>query len=114
MFSSEELKLLENKYNLALASVDEIKQINYYPSYPAAISEFMACLVQSPWGDYNYKPEHVSTIMEKIESATFDEIRWVLTASNRAERFCDGSWRETLEKQKLTPVFKRLNALLEV
>ena len=113
MFTIEELDLLEKKYKLALASTDEIKQIDFYPSYPAIISEFMGALTQPPWGVRNYKPEEESTIMENIENATFNEIQCVLTKASRAERFCDGSWRATLKEQKLDPVFKRLKTLIE-
>lgn len=103
---------LESKYELACNALNSIEYINGYPNYPKEIREFMGMLVQPPWGDSSYDPSKISNIMDSIENASFNDICWVLTAANRSERFCDGSWVAILKERKLSPVFKRIKVLV--
>ena len=114
MVTKVDLENLENKYQLALEHVDEIERINSYPRYPKEISDFMQVLTQEPWVNYSYRPTEISNILNNIEQANIDEIREVLTGTSRAERFCDGSWENSLQSRMLNPVFKRLREIINV
>lgn len=112
MVSKSDLELLERNYQTALANVDKIKRTHGYPYYPKEISDFMHSLCFETWVNHSYRANEISNILSHIEQADFNEIREVLTAVSRAERFCDGSWEETLSTKMLDPVFARLREIV--
>lgn len=107
-----ELESLETQYRLALNALEKIEYHEGYPYYPQEIRDFMNWLIQPPWGDTSYDPSQVTDILSTIDTATINQIRCVLTAANRAERFSDGVWLHMLENRQLDPVFKRLRDLI--
>ena len=72
------------------------------------VCAFTKYITSSPWGLYSYSPGHSSTILENIEEASLDEVRWVLTCYARAERFCDGAWMTSLRAGTIDPAIERL------
>ncbi|SJL84524.1 DUF6508 domain-containing protein [Vibrio palustris] len=113
MITKIDLENLENQYQIALDHVDKIERVDFYPSYPKEISDFMLVLTQEPWG-ISYRPSEISNILNNIDQANIDEIREVLTGASRAERFCDGSWENSLKSRMLDPVFKRLREIINI
>lgn len=98
-------------YQAAILSVHEITRSDGLPIYPKEITRFMKLLESPPWVSYEYKPKEIRGILESIENANTEEIKWALTAVARSERFCNGSWEEILTNRKLDPIFERLHEL---
>ncbi|WP_226669276.1 DUF6508 domain-containing protein [Microbulbifer aggregans] len=107
----EDIWKLVLSYQAAVSAVHEISRSDGYPIYPEEISDFMRLLQSPPWVAYEYQPKEISGILESIENATTEEIKWALTAAARSERFCDGSWEQILKNRRLDPVFERLQEL---
>ncbi|BBM03780.1 DUF6508 domain-containing protein [Microbulbifer sp. GL-2] len=107
----KDVKDLVSAYNSAMSEVPNIDKSDHYPVYPDEISEFMRILQLDPWIANDYKPVRTREILDTIESASIKEVRWVLTAAARSERFGDGSWVKILEEKMLDPVIKRLQVL---
>ena len=112
-FNKSELDALEKDYAAALASLAEIDRTIYPPRYPQAVNLLMERLCREPWVDRNYRPDAIAQIRLKIAEASFDEIRSLLTATSRSERFCDGAWLAVLTKDELAPAIRRLGELVE-
>lgn len=92
MINKKTIEDLEGKYLLALQFVNKIEVVHNYPKYPNEINEFMGALTQDPWGVLNYGTHDSQQILKSIESADLFQIRCVLTALGREERFCEGAW----------------------
>jgi len=107
-----DLDELERHYEKAIKALDKIEYRGFYPVYPTAITAFMRMLSQEPWVDYQYKPAEIPHILKTMDTASLEQLRWVLTAANRAERFSDGAWKNTLEHRQLDPVLKRMGQIL--
>ena len=66
-----------------------------YPIYTPDVMAFFSLAGQSPWNDYSYNPSAAGAMLQDdavIASASFDQIRVMLTACVRGERFSDGYW----------------------
>jgi hypothetical protein len=107
-----DLDELERNYEKAVAALAKIEYKGFYPVYPAEITAFMDMLGQAPWLDYDYQPAEIPHILQAVETATLAQMRWVLTAVNRAERFSDGAWKHTLETRQLDSVLKRMRQIV--
>jgi hypothetical protein len=109
--NKDELNRLVSAYKAAMSEVANIESLDGYPSYPNEISEFMKMLQNEPWVAYEYQPNKTKEILDSIEHASLTEVRCVLTAAARSERFFDGSWVNILEGKVLDPVISRLQVI---
>ncbi|WP_445363533.1 DUF6508 domain-containing protein [Microbulbifer sp. ANSA003] len=107
----EDIEKLISCYQLAILALPKVTRHEGYPYYPDEISDFMNLLERPPWVAYEYQPKKIRNILDSIDRATFEEVRWALTTAARAERFCEGSWELTLRNRLLDPVLKRLQDL---
>ena len=78
-----------------------------YPEYPREISDLMHYITNSTWCNHQYDPTEAKNILERLGSADFNEIRSILTAVSRSERFCTGAWKSTLEGGTLDDIVSR-------
>ena len=102
---------LLSAYKAAVAEVSNIDKSGVYPIYPEAICEFMRILQVEPWVATDYQPSRIRELMKSVETATVTDVRWMLTAAARSERFGDGNWAGLLESKALEPVMQRLKFL---
>ncbi len=109
--NNEDIANLISAYELAISEAPNIDMSNIYPVYPEAISNFMRILQSAPWVANDYQPSKIQEILMSIESGSFKEVRWVLTAAARSERFGDGMWAKIFNEKMLDPVIKRLKQL---
>lgn len=103
----EDLKTLQTHLASALATVADTRWEGLYPQYPEAIPSLMGYIMSSPWGDHAYQPSRTSEILSRLDRADLAEIRSVLTAISRSERFGDGNWEAFLKSGTLTAVVQR-------
>ena len=102
---------LREHLNAAISVRKRILWDGDYPEYPGEIGELMRYISTSLWCNHQYKPTEVRGILTRLESADLDEIRSVLTAISRSERFCTGAWKSALDNGKLDPVVRRAEQL---
>jgi hypothetical protein len=87
-----------------------------YPQYPAPVEEFFATASQEYWADHNYDPFSLGETIEDdaaIASATFEQIRALLTYCVRGERFCEGHWGAMVRGGQVVSILRRLQQLRE-
>ena len=115
LFSNDQLTDLLTSYEQAYNAKIEIKEAEHgYFVYPVEITDFIKLLSNEPWVNHDYKPAELNAIRDSIETASFDEIRSILTGFMRSERFFNGSWKNSLNSNKLDPIFLRLKKLANV
>jgi len=87
-----------------------------FPVYPDDVREFFRLASQPWWCDYEYVPAEAGSMIqdaERIERATLEEIKTMLTFCVRGERFSDGLWGHMLETGRITAILERLAKLRE-
>ena len=84
-----------------------------YPEYPSAISGLMRYITSSPWCNQQYKPTETKEILTRLDTADLDDIRSVLTAVSRSERFCTGAWKNALADGRLDVIVSRAEQLIK-
>lgn len=93
---------------------DGTSQIRY-PDYHDLTMDFFRVASKECWM-YPYDPARAREMInddEKIETASMDQIRELLTFCVRGERFCDGHWGAMIEDGSVERLLKRLVRLRE-
>ena len=113
--TQQDVARLLDAFARARRSVDRIAwDDKTWWSYPAEITAFFQLLSQAPWTDAQYQP---ARDLQRLDDAAFlaaatpDELRAVLTAAMRAERFSEGAWKTMFDRKQLEPVMTRLAGL---
>jgi len=86
------------------------------PEYEQDVIEFMREASKKCWCDYQYDPATASEMLEnpkKIESATIEELKTMLTCCVRGERFCDGHMGAMITDGKIKLILIRLDNILK-
>ncbi len=87
-----------------------------YPTYPRKVEKFFRLASEEWWNAYGYTPEVAGELLESdeaIASASMDEVKWMLTACVRGERFSDGWWEHLIRNGRIARILKRLSELRE-
>lgn len=113
MFTKSDVEQLEAGFKEAKIACKDIEIFNVDHFYPEVIMEFMESLCNPPWVNFEYDSREAQTIVRDIATASYDELRTVLTNACRRERFCSGSWISTLNGEFFPSVILRLNELLK-
>lgn len=113
MFTKSDVEQLEAGFKEAKIACKDIESFSVDHFYPEVIIEFMESLCNPPWVNFGYDPSEAQTIVCGIATASYDELRTVLTYACRRERFCSGSWIRTLNGEFFPSVILRLNELLK-
>lgn len=85
-----------------------------WPDYEQVVVEFIEAASRDCWCDYQYVPEEASEMLgnpARIERASVEEIKTMLTFCIRGERFCDGHVGAMIEEGKIEALLKRLMVL---
>ena len=103
--------MLREHFDTAMSVCDQISWEGNYPAYPDEVSALMRYITASPWCNPQYKPTETKAVLERIQGANLDEVRSVLTAASRSERFCTGAWKDALEVGRLDLIVARAEEL---
>ena len=85
-----------------------------YPVYPDAVLALFRTAGQPWWADYQYPNHQASKRLEDagfIAACSMDELRTMLTACVRGERFSDGFWAHCLQSGMMLRLLLRLAEL---
>jgi hypothetical protein len=85
-----------------------------YPVYADDVLAFIQAASRPCWNDFGYVPRVAHVMLEdddRVSRASLDEVRSMLTACVRGERFCDGYWDGLLRGGRVTALLRRLAAL---
>ena len=80
------------------------------PKYSEAVQSFMETIVNRGWMG-SYDPTEVTNMLADeaaVGKAKLPEIRRMLTAVVRGERFCDGWWANVIESGQVRQLLERL------
>lgn len=86
-------------------------QLMPWYEYNETVHEFMDTIRETGWLDYGYDPVDAQKLLmdeEVIARATIPQIRQMLTAVVRGERFCDGWWMSIIDEGNVRRVLERL------
>jgi hypothetical protein len=103
---------LQAHFNSAMAVRHDIVWRGNYPEYPEPIAGLMNYIGSSPWCNDQYDPGDTGAIFDRLYSADLADVRTVLTAIYRSERFCDGGWEIYLSDGVLARVIERARHLI--
>ncbi len=87
-----------------------------YPIYHPTVDEFFRAVSAGGWLDQGYEPEQAYQMLKdeaRINRASLDQIKTMLTYCVRGERFSDGHWGETIEKGYIRRLLERLKEIAE-
>lgn len=85
-----------------------------WPEYREPVERLFIAFTHEPWGLPDYSPEAAAVLRDEprgIETATLDELRELLTAAARSERFYHGSWDALLRDGTIDRALRRLAQL---
>lgn len=80
-----------------------------WPVYDPLVEQFFT--FKPCWLDYNYSPENAGKILKdeaRIKTATFAEIKSMLTFCVRGERFSSGHWGAMISQGHIRRLLERL------
>ncbi|MEJ2515908.1 MAG: DUF6508 domain-containing protein [Gammaproteobacteria bacterium] len=82
-----------------------------WPDYDEAVNRFSDAVHKDCWLDGDYVSADVPGMLHeesRIERATLDEIRTLLTFCVRGDRFCEGHLGDMIEAGHVTRILRRL------
>lgn len=85
-----------------------------YADYRAAVHELVSCISSTELLDTEYlakSPHEIAADDARIATASWAEVRAMLTWFVRGERFCSGHWGALIESGKLRRMLERLAVL---
>ncbi|KZM39329.1 hypothetical protein OA92_20795 [Marinomonas sp. SBI22] len=95
---------------LLQAADDEVANIKWeehHPEYPDAINKLMTALGKSDLMFKDYRKHNFKGVIENINKADLEQLKCVITAILRSERWVTGSWKTHLEKGHLQSAIKQ-------
>ena len=110
--TEDDAKRLRGLVDSAMAVRYDITWDHDYPNYPEQIRELMTYITTSVWCNSQYKPAKTKQIPDHLDQADLEEVRSLLTALSRSERFLTGSWKNALESGRLENVVQRAEQLI--
>jgi hypothetical protein len=85
-----------------------------WPRYPKVVSDFFEAAAKPCWSDRGYVPTDAGIMISdslRIDRASLEELRTMLTWCVRGERFCDGHWDAVLCDGKIFALLERLSSI---
>jgi hypothetical protein len=85
-----------------------------YPEYCEDVLAFFWLAGQPCWSDFHYDPREAQALLSDdqfIDTCSLDQLKTLLTACVRSERFSDGAWLQLLESGRIVALLKRLAIL---
>ena len=87
------------------------------PDYNELVEHFFRLASTECWSDYDYHPEEAGRMLENhdlVKSASFSQIKTMMTYCVRGERFCSGHWAAMIEQGHIRRLLERLLELQSV
>ena len=84
--------------------------------YHPTVNTFFELASQEHWKDYQYVDNFSEEMIGpgKIEEASINQLKTILTWCDRTERFFEGHWEYVIEIDIIKRVLNRLNEILDV
>ena len=82
--------------------------------YNDTVEDFMGAIINAGWLDHDYDPATAQELLmdeRAITYATIPQVRQMLTAVVRGERFCDGWWMSVIDDGRVRRVLERLGEI---
>ena len=91
------------------ADMSDIISGTFYKYHPYVL-RFFELVSQEHWKDYKYVDNFSEKMIEpgKIEEASINQLKTILTWCDRTERFFEGHWEYVIEIDIIKRVLKRL------
>jgi len=110
----EDLEAMRGLYKKAKAAVPLITCENGFDrEYPREVSDLDTYIGESPWVHYEYSSFPWKKIQKDCSAATMEELRSVITAFSRGERFCSGFQESALKDGWLDEVLQRAEEIIQ-
>lgn len=84
------------------------------PMYHETMLDLIGVLSKEVWNDYGYEPRAAWQMLqdpEQVASASFEQVKSMLTYFVRGERFSDGHWADMIEKGHVRRLLERVAQL---
>ena len=97
------------------ADMSDIISGTFYKYHPYVL-RFFELVSQEHWKDYKYVDNFSEEMVGsgKIEEASINQLKTILTWCDRTERFFEGHWEYVIEIDIIKRVLNRLNEILDV
>ena len=84
----------------------------FYTYHPSVI-KFFEIASQEHWKDYQYVDNFSEKMIEpgKIEEASINQIKTIITWCDRTERFVEGHWEDVIKNDIIKRVLSRLKKI---
>ena len=91
------------------ADMSDIISGTFYKYHPSVLT-FFELVSQEHWKDYKYVDNFSEKMIGpgKIEEASINQLKTILTWCDRTERFFEGHWEYVIENDIIKRVLKRL------
>lgn len=99
-------------FDAARAAGEPMRWEGSSPVYPPDVARLMNHVTASAWCDPGYDPAATAGLFERIPDLRLAEIRSLLTAIARSERFVGGAWWTVLEQDRMPAILDRAEQLL--
>jgi hypothetical protein len=109
--SSDDLIHLEQNYLAARDSLGDITWTEEFPHYPEPVVHLMCYILGSVWTHRGYDIDK-ATFVPPDEPTSLEEVRSTLTALARSEQLAAGSWKQSLEADRMRPLIKRARRII--
>ena len=82
-------------------------------TYHPSVIKFFEIASQEHWKDYKYIDNFSEEMIEpgKIEEASIDQLKTILTWCDRGERFVEGQWEDVIKNEIIKRVLLRLKEI---
>ena len=94
------------------ADMSDIISGGYYKYHPSVLT-FFELVSQKHWKDYKYVDNFYEEMVGpgKIEEASIDQLKTILTWCDRGERFVEGHWEDVIKNEIIKRVLLRLKEI---
>jgi NDP-sugar pyrophosphorylase family protein len=105
--------IYDNKIELSKpyrnADMSDMISGGFYKYHPSVLT-FFELASQDHWKDYQYVDNFSEKMIEpgKIEEASINQLKTIITWCDRMERFFEGHWEYVIENDIIKRVLKRL------
>ncbi len=79
----------------------------HHPDYPQSLHDLMSYIARSKWIYSEYRKHKIKDVIANAENANIEQVRCAITWLNRSEKWCTGSWVNTMKDRTLEPLIKR-------
>jgi hypothetical protein len=110
----EDFNRLYELYLAAKKSLPEITEGRGGPIYPPAIDAFTEYVRNSVWSAASCDKDQFNHAIQKVSTATFEEIGLIFLGFSMIEHWIPGGWRHQFDNGRLAAVIERASQITNV